>query len=133
LKEWILRDDDALNQIEAVVHPLVQSDREDFLVGSEAADLPLVVLDIPLLFERGIDEHVDAVLVVSVPADIQRERVLARPGMTKEAFEYLLSKQLSDAKKRELADFVIQTIDKESARAAVFKLVERLTRDSDNA
>ncbi len=128
LKAWILRDDQALSKIEAVVHPLVQSDRDDFLVGADAADEPLVVLDIPLLFERGGEAGVDAVMVVSAPPEDQRERVMARPGMTEKAFEYLLSKQMPDAKKRELADYVIQSTDLETARAAVFMLADRLRR-----
>lgn len=128
LKAWILRDPDALTQIEKAVHPLVASDREDFLVGAEAADEPLVVLDIPLLFETGANVAADAVVVVSAPPQVQRERVMARPGMTERAFNLMLSKQLPDREKRERADYVIQSIEKDTTRAAIFALVERLKR-----
>jgi dephospho-CoA kinase len=126
LKAWILRDPEALTKIEKAVHPLVASDREDFLVGAEAAEEPIVVLDVPLLFETGADVQADAVLVVSAPPDVQRARVMARPGMTEKAFQMLLDKQLPDREKRARADFVIPSTDKESTRAAIFALVDRL-------
>lgn len=126
LKAWILRDPDALTKIEKAVHPLVASDREDFLVGAEAAEEPIVVLDVPLLFETGADVRADAVVVVSAPPDVQRARVMARPGMTERAFRMLLEKQLPDRQKRERADFVIPSTDKEATRAAIFALVDRL-------
>jgi dephospho-CoA kinase len=128
LKAWILRDPEALTRIEAAVHPLVASDRADFLVGAEAAEEPIVVLDIPLLFETGANVGADAVVVVSAPPEVQRQRVLARPGMTERAFEMLLSKQLPDREKRERADYVIQSVDLDTTRAAIFALVERIRR-----
>ncbi|MCX7644659.1 MAG: dephospho-CoA kinase [Rhodobacteraceae bacterium] len=126
LKAWILRDPEALTKIEKAVHPLVASDREDFLVGAEAAEEPIVVLDVPLLFETGADVRADAVVVVSAPPDVQRVRVMARPGMTEKAFQMLLDKQLPDRQKRERADFVIPSTDKEATRAAIFALVDRI-------
>lgn len=121
LKDWIARDPSALGKLEEVVHPLVAADRAAFIAQ---ADAPLVVLDIPLLFETGAD--VDGVLVVTVPANVQRARVLARPGMDAAQFELILARQMPDAEKRARADFVIETLDMDSTRAAVQDLVEKL-------
>lgn len=121
LKDWIARDKGALAQLEAVVHPLVAEDRAAFVAGAEA---PLVVLDIPLLFEVGAD--VDGVLVVTAPAEVQRARVLARPGMTEAQLDAILARQMPDAEKRARADFVIETLDMDSARRDVQNLVARL-------
>jgi dephospho-CoA kinase len=121
LKDWIARDPTALAKLEAVVHPLVAADRAAFIAR---ADAPLVVLDIPLLFETGAD--VDGVLVVTAPPDMQRARVLARPGMDAAQFERILARQMPDAGKRVRADFVIETLDMDSTRAAVQDLVAKL-------
>lgn len=125
LKEWIARDDTALAQLEKIVHPLVAADRADFI--SANTDAPLIVLDIPLLFETGSAANMDGVLVVSVDAEEQRRRVLARETMTKEIFASILARQTPDAEKRARADFVIETYDLDSTRADVMKLIERLT------
>jgi len=98
---------DALERLEAIVHPAVAEERARFLESN--GDRPLVVLDIPLLFEAGGWRQVDKIAVVSAPAEVQRARVLARPGMTIERFESILAKQMPDAQKRERADFVIPT------------------------
>ena len=98
---------DALERLEAIVHPAVAEERARFL--ESYGDRPLVVLDIPLLFEAGGWRQVDKIAVVSAPAEVQRARVLARPGMTIERFESILAKQMPDAQKRERADFVIPT------------------------
>ena len=103
----VLGDDAALRRLEAIVHPAVGEARAAFLV--EHADAPLVVFDIPLLFETGGDARVDAVVVVSAPADVQRRRVLARPGMRADTFEAILARQTPDAEKRARARFVIPT------------------------
>ena len=103
----VLHDSPALRLLEAIVHPAVAEERAAFLVQHQAA--PLVVFDIPLLFETGGDTRVDKVAVVSAPADVQRERVLARPGMTAAWFDAILARQLPDAEKRARADFVIPT------------------------
>ncbi len=124
LKRWIAQDSSALARLEAVVHPLVAADREEFI---NAADVPLVVLDIPLLFEVGAD--VDGVLVVTAPPDVQRARVLSREGMSPAQLETILARQMPDAEKRARADFVIETLDMDSTRQAVQDLVSRL-RDS---
>ncbi|MCC1480964.1 dephospho-CoA kinase [Roseibaca sp. Y0-43] len=121
LKDWIARDPSALAKLEAVVHPLVAADRAAFIAQ---ADGPLVVLDIPLLFETGA--NVDGVLVVTAPPDVQRARVLARPGMDAAQLERILARQMPDAEKRARADFVIETLDMDSTRAAVQDLVVKL-------
>jgi dephospho-CoA kinase len=117
---------DALKRLEAIVHPAVGANRAQFLADN--ADKPLIVFDIPLLFEKGRGTELDAVAVVSAPAEAQRERVLARPGMTEEKFEQILKLQVPDAQKRDLADFVIDTgVSPELTRAYVEKLVRDLT------
>ncbi|MCC5966955.1 MAG: dephospho-CoA kinase [Natronohydrobacter sp.] len=121
LKDWIARDKGALAKLEAVVHPLVAEDRAAFIAGAQG---PLVVLDIPLLFEVGAD--VDGVLVVTAPTEVQRARVLARPGMTEAQFDAILARQMPDAEKRARADFVIETLDMDSTRRDVQNLVARL-------
>jgi dephospho-CoA kinase len=107
LSERVLADPQELAALEAIVHPGVHAARARFLLDNE--DAPATVFDIPLLFETGGDEAFDTVVVVSAPPDIQRQRVLARPGMTEEKFESILARQMPDAEKRERADFVIDT------------------------
>ncbi|PWE31801.1 dephospho-CoA kinase [Pararhodobacter marinus] len=131
LRDWIATDKSALAQIEAVVHPLVGQSRADFIAAH--ADKPLVVVDVPLLFETGGEKGVDRVLVVSAPPEVQRERVLARPGMTEAHFRTILSKQMPDAEKRARADHVIQTLGLEQTRRAVFDLVAGLSGETRNA
>ncbi|MGH1330087.1 MAG: dephospho-CoA kinase [Paracoccaceae bacterium] len=116
LKAWIADDPAALPQIEKIVHPLVGEDRSESIA---AAQSDIIVLDIPLLFETGGDARMDAVVVVSAPADIQRARMLERPGMTEAQFDTILAKQMPDAQKRARADYIIETVDLEAARAAV--------------
>ncbi|MEY4720928.1 MAG: hypothetical protein RIQ46_653 [Pseudomonadota bacterium] len=115
----------ALKRLEAIVHPAVAAMRRQFLADN--VDQPLIVFDIPLLFEKGGAEQVDAVLVVSASAEAQRQRVLARPGMTVEKFEQILKLQVPDAEKRERADFVIDTgTSLAETRHAVQRLVHQL-------
>ena len=102
------------------MHPLVRADADAFLARHRAANAPLVVLDIPLLFETGGTGRVDKIAVVTAPAEMQRERVLSRPGMTPEKFDAILARQTPDAEKRRRADFVIDTgRGLEAARAEV--------------
>jgi dephospho-CoA kinase len=103
----VLGDKEKLHRLEAIIHPVVARLRADFLEANK--DAPLVVFDIPLLFEKGGHQSVDKVLVVSAPADQQRRRALARDGMTTQKFEHILSLQIPDAEKRKRADFVIDT------------------------
>jgi dephospho-CoA kinase len=126
LKKWITRDPTALKKIETIVHPLVAQDRAVFL--AENADAPLVVLDIPLLFETGAADQMDAVLVVSVDAKEQRRRVMERPGMTEQTFTTILARQVPDAEKRQRADYVIETYDISLTRLKVNALIVNLTK-----
>lgn len=117
--------------LEAIVHPLVRLREKAFLVGQNAAGASVVVLDIPLLFETNASGRVDKIVVVSCPPEIQRERVLARPGMTLEKFELILSRQTPDAEKRARADYVIDTgrgIDK--AREQVKTILQDLRKQA---
>ncbi|MEM7523606.1 MAG: dephospho-CoA kinase, partial [Pseudomonadota bacterium] len=98
-----------LKQIEAAIHPLVAEDRAAALEQARAAGAKVAVLDIPLIFETGAAKAFDKIVVASAPPDVQRERVLARPGMTLAAFEAILGKQVPDAEKRKAADYVIDT------------------------
>nr|WP_298931774.1 dephospho-CoA kinase [uncultured Erythrobacter sp.] len=107
LGKLVFGDKEALARLEAIVHPAVGLKRMQFL--GENTDAPVILFDIPLLFEGGGNESVDVVVVVSAPAEAQRERVLARPGMTEDKFEHILSLQTPDAEKRSRADFVINT------------------------
>lgn len=126
LKRHIAADPGALARIEQIVHPLVAAHRAGFVDGAAAMGARLVVLDIPLLFETGAERSLDATLVVSAPAEVQRERVMARPGMTGDHMARLLARQMPDADKRARADHVIETAAMEPARAAVRALIDRL-------
>jgi dephospho-CoA kinase len=109
LSAQVVGDPEALARLEAIVHPLVGAHRIGFFEQAKAEGHEIVVLDIPLLFETGGEKRVDKVVVVSAPADVQRQRVLARPEMTPEKFEAILARQTADAEKRARADFVIDT------------------------
>ncbi|MGX5844633.1 dephospho-CoA kinase [Mesorhizobium sp. ArgA1] len=124
----VLGDAVALKTLETIIHPLVRADADDFLAKHRAAGAPLAVLDIPLLFETGGRNRVDKVVVVTAPAEIQRARVLARPGMSDEKLAAILAKQVPDAEKRRQADFVIDTgKGMDAARGAVNAIIEALT------
>ncbi len=115
----VLGDEAAMRRLEAIVHPAVAESRRAFLDDNDGA--PLIVFDIPLLLETGGDARVDAVWVVSAPSDVQRARVLARPGMSVEKFESILARQLPDAEKRLRATAIIDTgtsLDETRARVA---------------
>ena len=121
LKTIIGQDPTALKKIEAIVHPLVGQDRAAFL---EAAQSDIVVLDIPLIFETGGNKRMDAVACVTVPAEIQRERVMARGTMTLEQFENIRAKQMPNAEKCALSDYVIETDTLDHARAQVLAIID---------
>jgi len=125
LAEILGQDDRAFRRLEVIVHPLVAQGRMADLEAARAAGVKLAVLDIPLLFETGGDRAVDAVVVVTADPEIQAERVLARPGMTRERFEAILARQTPDAEKRARADFLIDTgRGLEAARVEVEAIVE---------
>lgn len=129
LREIIQTDYEALGRIEEIVHPLVAEDRADFI---EHADSDIVVCDIPILFETGGHHAFDAVVVVTAPADVQKDRVLARPGMTEDAFNMILARQMPDDEKRELADFVIDTsYGMEHAQEEVLAIIDRIRSDAE--
>ena len=109
LSERIARDPVFLEWLESIVHPRVSEDRDRFIERAARAGNDLVVLDVPLLFETGLSQDVDLILVITADEKIQRERVLRRPGMTVEKFELLLSKQISSELKKSSAHFVIDT------------------------
>jgi dephospho-CoA kinase len=109
LSRQVVGDKAAMQRLEAIIHPLVRAEEEKFLRAARDAGAPVVVLDIPLLFEVGADRRVDAVAVVTAPADVQRARALERPGMTEDKLSDLLARQVPDAEKRRRADFIIDT------------------------
>lgn len=109
LRKQVLLDKSNMSDLEAIVHPLVGQAQRTFIKRAEASDAKLAVLDIPLLFETGGNKRCDYTLVVSAPEAVQRTRVLARDGMTVDAFEAILAKQMPDADKRFMADFIIST------------------------
>ncbi|MGI3169782.1 dephospho-CoA kinase [Pseudooceanicola sp. C21-150M6] len=130
LKTAIAQDPGALRQIETIVHPLVAQDRQAFIDQTEAA---IIVLDIPLLFEGSGHKMVDLTVCVSVPPELQRERVLARGTMTEEQFEMIKAKQMPDDQKRALADRVIITDTLDHARAQVRAIVAEIREKIENA
>jgi len=126
LAQAVLGDAAALARLEAIVHPLVWREEVRFLEAARKTGVPVAVLDIPLLFETGGDRRVDAVVVVSAPAEMQRARAFERPGMTEEKFRALLAKQIPDQEKRRRADFVVDTSQGyDSARAQVHAILRK--------
>jgi dephospho-CoA kinase len=109
LSAKVVNDQAAIKQLEQIVHPMLGASRKKFLDDAEASGAPVVVMDIPLLFETGGEKRVDAVVVVSTDPATQRERILARGTMTSEALDGILARQLPDAEKRKRADFVVDT------------------------
>lgn len=127
LSGLVLNDAAALGDLEALIHPLVGADRSGFIDEAARAGADIVVLDIPLLFEKGSEKFFDAVVVVSAPADVQRARVLARPGMTEKKFRSILMKQTPDAEKRRRADYIIDTgVTFDETRAQVARVMGEL-------
>jgi len=121
----VLGDVGALTRLEAIVHPLVQEAERRLLAEAQARGEKVAVLDIPLLFETGGEERVDAVVVVSAPPEVQRARALERPNMTVDKLEAILAKQMPDHEKRRRADFVVDTSRGfEAARAKVRAILD---------
>lgn len=132
LRSAVAADPALLRRLEGVVHPLVAADRAAFV--ADHAGSTLLLLDIPLLYETGAEAGLDGVLVVTAPAEVQRDRVLARPGMDAAALAAILARQLPDAEKRARADFVIDTSrGPEAARAEVLALMARLRKEDRDA
>jgi dephospho-CoA kinase len=109
LSARVLQDPAAMKQLEQIVHPMLGASRQRFLHDAEQSGAPVAVVDVPLLFETGGENRVDAVVVVTTTSEIQRRRVLARDNMTSETFDTILARQLPDAEKRRRADFVVDT------------------------
>ena len=107
LSKRVQNSSEAIQALEAIVHPVVKREQQKFLEQAEHEEADIVVMNIPLLFETGGAAEVDTIVVVSAPKHVQRARVLARPGMTEEKFEYLLARQISDAEKRARANFLV--------------------------
>ena len=111
LSARVLNDPAAIKQLEQIVHPMLGASRQKFLADAERSGAPVVLMDIPLLFETGGEKRVDAVVVVTTTPEAQRERILARDNMTSEKLDAILARQLPDAEKRKRADFVVDTSD----------------------
>ncbi len=125
----VVGDAAAMARLEAIVHPLVGAARAAFLAGAEAAGAPLAVLDIPLLFETGAERAVDVVVLASAPPVVQKNRVLARPGMTVDRFTAILARQMPDAEKRRRAHHIVETGEGMAAASArVGALIAALTK-----
>jgi len=123
LKAAIAAEPTALARIEAIVHPLVAAHRAGFIAGAGQSGARLVLLDIPLLFETGAEAMLDGTITVSAPPEVQRARVLARPGMTEAHFAMILGRQIPDATKRARSTWVIETTTPEAAGAAVDRIL----------
>jgi dephospho-CoA kinase len=125
LARRVFVDPEALRRLERILHPLVRASQEKFLKLARGRRVPVVVLDIPLLFETGGDRRCDRVVVVSAPAQVQRARVMARPGMSQARFRAILAKQTPDAEKRRRADDIVPS---GLGRARTFRCLKRIVR-----
>ena len=124
LGEKLVGNPEAIKRLEGIVHPLVRAVSERFVAEQRARGARMIALDIPLLFETGGEKRVDAVVVVSAPAEVQRARVLSRPGMTAEKLDALLKRQMSDAEKRARAHFIVDSSRSfDSARAQILGIL----------
>jgi dephospho-CoA kinase len=129
LGRQLAQNPDGFKRLEQIVHPLVRKRESEFLDRQQQAGVDMVLLDIPLLFETGAEQRVDAIVVVSANPQIQRERVLARPNMTEEKFNMILSRQTPDAEKRRRADYIVDTSHEiEAARKQVAEIIADLKR-----
>ncbi|MCC5996800.1 MAG: dephospho-CoA kinase [Oceanicaulis sp.] len=130
LSAALQRDPSGFERLEAIVHPLVEAERQAFFAGARREGRQVAVLDVPLLFETGQHERVDKVVVVSAPEDVQRERVLSREGMSEAKLEAIMARQWDDSRKRAAADYVIDTSQGvEAARTQVRAVMAALTGD----
>lgn len=132
LRQRVLGKPEELKRLNALVHPLVGQDRVGFFKAAQDSGADMVVLDVPLLFETGGHANVHAVVVVSAPPEMQRERVLARPGMTPDRLDAILAQQLADAEKRARAHYVVDTgRGLEAAREQVTAIIADLRRETE--
>ncbi|WP_455466083.1 dephospho-CoA kinase [Bartonella sp. B39] len=130
LSEILINDNKKLQTLEKIIHPLVRKKEKEFIDTARQQGKKLIVLDIPLLFETNGEKRVDSVVVVSAPLAIQKERAMIRPNMNEKKFAFINAKQMSDEKKRECADFVIDTgKDLESTRQQVFYVIKSLLKN----
>ena len=125
LKNWVKTDPNALNRLESLIHPLAAADRAEFI--DDHSEQSLIVCDIPLLYETGADQWLDAVLVVTTDAETQKARVMGRAGMDPALFDRILARQMPNSEKIARADYVIETNSFEGARKAVHDLINDLT------
>lgn len=123
LKDWIAQDSNALSRLESIVHPLVAADRDAFIALATA---DIVVLDIPLLFEKGTETQMDATLLCTAPRPLQKARVLARGTMTESQLETILARQMPDSEKRARATHIVETLSIDSTRAYVKALISHI-------
>lgn len=129
LSSRVVHNRDAMQQLERIVHPLLVAHHKRFLDDAEKSGAPVAVVDIPLLYETGGEQRVDAVVVVSTTPDVQRERILARDGMTPEKLDAILTKQMPDEEKRRRADFVVDTSHGlEPVRVRVHEILEQVAK-----
>ena len=129
LTAMVINDKTALKRLEGIVHPLVGAARSRFLSDAGISDTPIVLIDIPLLFEIGGESRCDAIVVVSAPAEMQQARAMQRPGMTEEKFTALVAKQVPDAEKRRRADFIVDTSQGfDHARAQVRDILDAVAK-----
>ncbi|EJF83425.1 dephospho-CoA kinase [Bartonella elizabethae Re6043vi] len=130
LSEILIDDKEKLQTLEKVIHPLVQKKEKEFIDTARRHGEKLVILDIPLLFEKNGESRVDSVIVVSAPPEIQKERVMIRQGMNEKKFAFINARQMPDEKKRERADFIIDTgKDLENTRQQVFDVIKKLLKN----
>lgn len=123
LKRWISTDASALAQLEAIVHPLVAADRDAFIASAQA---DIVVLDIPLLFEKGTEAQMDATLLCTAPRALQKVRIMARGTLTDDQFQTILARQMPDTEKRARATHIVETLSLDSTRAYVRALITHI-------
>lgn len=123
LKYLLTRNPNLMSKLEAAIHPLVGQDRDGFIASCRS---DILVLDIPLLFEKSGDTLCDAVLLVTAPTELQRKRVLSRPNMTEKQLEFILSRQMPDKEKRSRADHIVETLSFEAVRAYVIALIDHI-------
>ncbi|PIT71099.1 dephospho-CoA kinase [Bartonella tribocorum] len=130
LSKILIDDKEKLQTLEKIIHPLVQAKEKEFIHKARHQGEKLVILDIPLLFEKNGESRVDSVIVVSAPPEIQKERVMIRQGMNEKKFAFINAQQMPDEKKRERADFIIDTgKDLENTRQQVFDVIKNLLKN----